>query len=231
MVKDTVRIVPLGYLEKLQASQRRLRWGFGLLAGLAVALGVSADGRPSGAVLPGGVSATCELRGHLSAVDEPHYDEFLRQYAPLSDDGELRRAVTTQVLAVAAQHRLDPDLLFALIAVESGFNTQAVSPKKARGLGQMRFATAREVAPEVVRRPEDLHEMPRNLYATALHLRQLLDETKGDLRGALRAYYAGRWDRNPERLDRDQYVARVSTRYAYLKTKRTYGRLNPVPAG
>jgi len=195
MVNDHIRVAPLRHLEMLQGAQRRLRWGFGLVAGLALALGVSADGRPHGPVLPGEVNATCQYRGFLSAVDEPLYDEFLRQYAPLRGDGELRRFVTAQVLAAAAVHRLDPDLLFALIAVESGFNSEAVSPKKARGLGQMKFTTARDVAPDAVRRPEDLHDVPRNLHATALHLRQLLDETRGDLRRALRAYYAGRWDR------------------------------------
>ena len=139
-------------------------------------------------------------------MDAPLYDEFLRQYTPLRADGDRRRYVTAQVLAAAALHRLDPDLLFALIAAESGFDSEAVSPKAARGLGQMVFATARD-------------------------LRQLLGERKGDLRAALRAYYAGRGDRNLRGPDRDQYVARVSTRYASLKTKRSYERLNATPAG
>src|SRR5574341_1331547 len=114
MFNDPVRVVPLRYLETLRASRRRLRWGFGLVAGLAVALGLSAAGGLTGPVLLRGASdanATCPYRGLLSAVDEPLYDEFLRQYAPLRDDGELRRLVTAQVLAAAALHRLDPDLL------------------------------------------------------------------------------------------------------------------------
>ena len=231
MVTEPVRVVPARHLQELRASQRRLRWAFGLVVGLAVALGVSAVGRPDDPVLLAEARTTCQYRGLLAVVDDPLYDEFLRAYMPMRDDTERRRYVTAQVLAAAALHRLDPDLLFALIAAESGFDSEAVSSKKARGLGQMVFATAKAVAPDAVRRPEDLYDVPRNLYATALHLRQLLREKRGDLRGALRAYYAGRWDRNPKKLDREEYVARVSTRYAYLKTKRNFDRQNTTPAG
>ncbi len=245
MVTEPVRVVSARHLRALRASQRRLRWGLGLVVGLAVALGVSAAGRAAGGgllswgrMLPGSVplgeadnaGAACQDRRLSSAVDDPLYDQYLQQYEPLRDDAERRRYVTAQVLAAAALHRLDPDLLFALIAAESSFDSEAVSHKEARGLGQMLFATARAVAPDAVRTPEDLHDVPRNLYATALHLRQLLGKTEGDLNSALRAYYAGLSDRNTREPDRDQYVARVSTRYAYLKTKRTYHRLNAAPA-
>jgi soluble lytic murein transglycosylase-like protein len=99
----------------------------------------------------------------------------------------------------------------------------------------MKFTTARAVAPGAVREPEDLHDVPRNLHATALHLRGLLDGSRGDLRDALRAYYAGGWDRNVGAPDRDKYVARVATYYAFLKAKRTHRHLasaaeRPAPA-
>jgi soluble lytic murein transglycosylase-like protein len=76
-----------------------------------------------------------------------------------------------------------------------------------------------------VGRPEDLHDVPRNLYATALLLRQLMDEGSGDLREALRAYHGGPRVGSGKGRDSDQYVARVSTYYAYLKGRRTYRQL------
>jgi soluble lytic murein transglycosylase-like protein len=77
----------------------------------------------------------------------------------------------------------------------------------------------------VVRWVEDLHDVPRNLYATARHLRQLLDEHGGDLRTALRTYYAGVKGGNGKIRDWDQYMARVSTYYTSLKTRRAYQQL------
>ena len=230
---DAVRLISMRRLEALETSQRRLRWGLGVMACLAVALGMSAAGRPVELKLSSPVrlaeASSIEIvtgeRTLLAAVNDPLYDQFLQEYAALRGDSERRRYLTAHVLAAAAVHHVDPDLLFALIATESSFDAEAVSAKGARGLGQMRFTTAQAVAPAAVRRPEDLHDVPRNLHATALHLRRLLDERRGDLREALRIYYAGAWDRNPNAPDRDQYVARVSTQYAFLKAKRTYRHL------
>ena len=227
---EAMRLISSRRLEALEVSRRRLRWGLAAMAGLALALAVGAGGRPAGVNLSGAVrlaeASTADVaageRTLLTAVNDPLYDGFLREYQPLRADPERRRYLTAQVLAAAAVHHVDPDLLFALIAAESGFDSEAVSPKGARGLGQMKFATAQAVAPGAVRRPEDLHDVPRNLHATALHLRQLLDERAGDLREALRAYYAGGWDRHLRARDRDQYVARISTHYAFLKGKRTH---------
>lgn len=231
---EPVRLIPVRRLAALEASRRRLRWGLGALACLTVALLVNAAARPRGLELPNAarpaeastLGTARDERGLLPAVQDPLYDQFLQEYAPLRGDAERRRYLMAQVLAAAAVHQVDPDLLFALIAAESSFDSKAVSPKGARGLGQMQFATARAVAPGTVRHPEDLHDVPKSLHATALHLRQLLGDGKGDLRWALRAYYAGAWDPNGEGRDRDRYVARVSTHYAYLKAKRAYHHLN-----
>jgi soluble lytic murein transglycosylase-like protein len=163
---------------------------------LALAItGRTAEAPPSSALALAEVSAAEILSekevGPIPPPQDPLYDEFLKEFKSLRGNQGRRRYLAGQVLGAAAEHHVDPDLLFALIAAESSFDSKAVSPKGARGLGQMMFATARVVAPTVVRRVEDLHDVPRNLYATALHLRQLLDEHGGDPRMTLRIYYAG----------------------------------------
>jgi soluble lytic murein transglycosylase-like protein len=219
--------------------EQRGRWGIWALSRLAVLLVFTISGRtaeaPLSSAMPQAEASAAEILyekevGPIPPPQDRLYDEFLKEFKPLRGNEGRRRYLAGQVLAAAAEHYLDPDLLFALIAAESNFDGNAVSSKGARGLGQMMFATARAVAPAVVRRVEDLHDVPRNLYATALHLRQLLDEHGGDLRAALRTYYAGPKSRYGKRLDWDQYMARVSTYYAYLKTRRAYQQLTAMHA-
>lgn len=232
-MSETTSSIWIRRLEALERSQRRLRWGMGVLPCLVVALAVAGAGRPVETSSSSAVGlAEANIAGILyareaspPALHDPLYDEFLGEFGRLRGDGERRRHLTAQVLAAGAEHRVDPDLLFALIAAESSFDSEAVSSKGARGLGQMMFPTALAVAPGVVRRPEDLHDVRRNLYTTALHLRQLMDDRGGDLRAALRAYYGGSGVRSGQGHDSDRYVARVSTYYAYLKGRHSYRQL------
>jgi soluble lytic murein transglycosylase-like protein len=85
----------------------------------------------------------------------------------------------------AERHQLDPLLLAALVEVESGRNADAVSPKGARGLGQLMPATARrfDVA--------DVHDPAENLDGAARYLAWLIERYQGDLTLALAAYNAG----------------------------------------
>ncbi|HYB72948.1 MAG TPA: transglycosylase SLT domain-containing protein [Candidatus Sulfotelmatobacter sp.] len=235
---EPVRVISVRRLAALETSRRRLRWGFAVLAcctaGLLVhfaprprALEILRPARPAEASTP---DLARGERAEPAAPQDPLYDQFLQEYAPLRRDADQRRYIAAQVRKAAVANQVDPDLLFALVAAESSFDSKAVSSKGARGLGQMQFATARAVAPGAVQRPEDLHDVPTNLHATALHLRQLLGDGQGDLRWALRMYYAGTWDPNGGGESGDRYVARVSTFYAYLKAKRAHQDLNPVVA-
>ncbi|MCL4845986.1 MAG: lytic transglycosylase domain-containing protein [Acidobacteria bacterium] len=84
---------------------------------------------------------------------------------------------------LAEAHRVDARLVHAVVAVESAYRPDAVSPKGAMGLMQLMPATARQYA---VRDPYD----PRaNLEAGIRHLRGLLDRYELPL--ALAAYNAG----------------------------------------
>ena len=86
---------------------------------------------------------------------------------------------------IAEQHRVDPELIRAMVQVESNFDPRAVSPKGAMGLMQLIPDTARRFG---VRNAFD----PRaNLDGGIRYLKYLMDLFDGDLQLALAAYNAG----------------------------------------
>ena len=86
----------------------------------------------------------------------------------------------------AAQlQQVSPDLVKAVIAVESEFDQFAVSSKGARGLMQLMPATARRFG------VSDSFDARQNIFAGTQYLRILLDQFGGDMALALAAYNAG----------------------------------------
>jgi hypothetical protein len=93
---------------------------------------------------------------------------------------------SSQILAAAKEHRVDPAFIAAVIRAESNGVSTAVSRKGARGLMQLMPATAHRLG---VRRPFDPKENIRGGTAYLAELAARYGETRPDL--VLAAYNAG----------------------------------------
>lgn len=108
--------------------------------------------------------------------------------APQPRASDRARHLRPLIEQAAARHGLPAALVEAVVAVESGFNAQAVSPKGARGPMQLMPATARQYG---LTDRRQLHEPAQNIDAGARHLKELLDRHQGNVALALAAYNAG----------------------------------------
>jgi soluble lytic murein transglycosylase-like protein len=89
------------------------------------------------------------------------------------------------VKKLAPQYGLNPELVLAVVAVESNFNPRALSQKNAKGLMQLIPQTAARFG------VRDIWDPEQNLRGGMAYLRWLLGYFNDDLQLALAAYNAG----------------------------------------
>jgi hypothetical protein len=95
------------------------------------------------------------------------------------------KEIAALVAEIAATNMIDPKLVLAVIAAESAFQSDAVSPRNARGLMQLMPDTAQRFG------VNDVFDAGENIRGGAKYLRWLLTYFEGDLSLTLAAYNAG----------------------------------------
>jgi soluble lytic murein transglycosylase-like protein len=109
----------------------------------------------------------------------------------------------------ATRNGLSPDLVRAVIQVESAFNPNALSPKGAMGLMQLMPATAAEYGVRDAFHPE------QNIGAGVAYLKRLLNRYDNKIELALAAYNAGmgnveKYGKVPPFKETQSYVKRIT---------------------
>jgi len=135
--------------------------------------------------------------------------------------------VDAAIEKAAEAHNVDPNLVRAVIKVESNFNPNAVSRKGAMGLMQLMPQTARQLK---VTNPFDPEQ---NVDAGVRHLKQLMESYGGDVRLTLAAYNAGqgsvaRSGGIPHFAETRNYVKRITNLYMGGPDGGSYILGNPV---
>jgi soluble lytic murein transglycosylase-like protein len=120
--------------------------------------------------------------------------------------------IDAAIVMAAARHNVDPNLVRAVVKVESNYNSTAVSNKGAMGLMQLMPSTARMLK---VKNPFDAEQ---NVDAGVRHLKSLLESYGGDVDLSLAAYNAGqgavaRSAGIPRIAETRDYVRRITNLY------------------
>ena len=120
--------------------------------------------------------------------------------------------VDAAIVMAAARHNVDPNLVRAVVKVESNFNSNAISHKGAMGLMQLMPSTAKLLK---VKNPFDAEQ---NVDAGVRHLKSLLESYGGDVNLTLAAYNAGegavaRSAGVPHYAETQDYVRRITNLY------------------
>lgn len=164
------------------------------------------------------------VRHYTDIPDNHRYRLLINSKRDLTSSGErydpallARSAVYDPIIEkAAAATAIESNLLRAIIVVESGFNSHAVSKRGAVGLMQLMPETARRFG------ARNLYDPKQNVHAGANYLKFLIGRYGQNLRLALAAYNAGEEAvaRNggqiPPFLETQAYVPRVLGIYQKL---------------
>lgn len=135
---------------------------------------------------------------------------------PITTPAELLRHINV----VSNKHKVDPDLIHAVIHVESAYRQYAKSNKGAIGLMQLLPATAKRMG------VTDIYNPAQNIDGGTKYLRHLLNMFNNDTRLALAAYNAGEQSvlrfgkRIPPFKETQAYVPKVMQVYEALQKQR-----------
>lgn len=148
------------------------------------------------------VTATIVLSwgfGYLVATETLQGNALLATYTQLGD--RLQKVPHIDLIQVhAARHSLDPALVAAVIAQESGFDSTAISPAGARGLMQIMPGTWRSLVPDAgcdgrhsppACGPDCIFDPEANIRAGTAFFAGLVGEFQGNYVMAFAAYNAG----------------------------------------
>ncbi|MFM7067359.1 MAG: transglycosylase SLT domain-containing protein [Gammaproteobacteria bacterium] len=203
---------------------------------------------PHAAILVGGYllllagPAEADIYAHVDASGVVHYTNvpvddrfeiFLESPPePTAGGGDAGRGVPVDLLKrraadyagiireAAATHAVEPELLHAVISVESAFNPRAVSSAGAVGLMQLMPQTARRYG------VQDSFDPRQNIQGGARYLHDLIQRYSNNLELVIAAYNAGenaveRYGRKvPPYRETRRYVPRVLQHYRALMAQR-----------
>lgn len=151
------------------------------------------------------------------AAGEHPANEIVPSPSPAAAQQDVDTPRFAEIIAEAGRKwNVRPELIRAVIAVESKFNPQAVSKRGARGLMQLMPQTAKRFA------AGNLFDPRANVLAGAQYLRALLDLFDDNIELAVAAYNAGEQSvikagyRIPSNPETKAYVPAVMARYRRL---------------
>jgi hypothetical protein len=113
-----------------------------------------------------------------------------REIRELAERYRITGTFARRIYDAALAERIDPELAFRLIRVESVFDEDAVGPGGALGLTQLMYGTARDIDPKVRSRREVM-DPATNMRIGFTNLRNMLELFDGDVRLAVIAYNRG----------------------------------------
>jgi hypothetical protein len=166
---------------------------------------------PNAASMQAARSAAAEVNEYLGHDSSPAVAAKIVN-ANFSGPGATPADIDSAIEQAAARHNVDPNLVRAVVKVESNFNPNAVSRKGAMGLMQLMPSTARQLK---LKNPFD---PAQNVDAGVRHLKQLLESYGGDVKLTLAAYNAGagavaRSSGVPHYAETQNYVRRITNLY------------------
>ena len=155
---------------------------------------------------PDTIAINCEQQDETILTE--HYVTFIGLYNPRMSEEEIHEIVDA-VMESAQQHQIEPQLLMALIAAESGFRRYAISSRGARGLTQ--------IMPDKCE--QDWTDIKFNVSRGSSYLKEQLDRFSS-ISTALAAYNAGpsRARKGPDYYPRETrlYIKKVLRIYEEL---------------